>query len=57
MKILGIIAEYNPMHTGHIYHINEAKKITFRLFVPLVNEATFKVNYYTTIDGIVHTFN
>lgn len=28
MKVLGIIAEYNPMHTGHIYHINKAKKLT-----------------------------
>lgn len=28
MKVLGIIAEYNPMHTGHIYHISKAKKIT-----------------------------
>lgn len=27
MKTLGIIAEYNPMHYGHIYHIEEAKKI------------------------------
>ena len=28
MKVLGIIAEYNPMHTGHIYHISKAKKIS-----------------------------
>lgn len=25
MKILGIIAEYNPFHNGHAYHINAAK--------------------------------
>ena len=25
-KILGIICEYNPMHYGHIYHIQESKK-------------------------------
>ncbi len=25
MKILGIIAEYNPFHNGHAYHINTAK--------------------------------
>lgn len=24
----GIIAEYNPFHKGHLYHINETKKIT-----------------------------
>lgn len=28
MKVLGIIAEYNPMHTGHIYHILKAKEIS-----------------------------
>ena len=28
MKICGIIAEYNPFHKGHKYHIEETKKIT-----------------------------
>lgn len=28
MNITGIIVEYNPFHNGHIYHINEAKRIT-----------------------------
>ena len=26
MKSVGIIAEYNPFHNGHLYHINEIKK-------------------------------
>lgn len=26
MKKLGIIAEYNPLHNGHIYHIEQIKK-------------------------------
>ena len=26
-KIIGIIAEYNPFHLGHIYQINEIKKL------------------------------
>ena len=26
MKILGIVAEYNPFHNGHKYHIDEAKR-------------------------------
>ena len=26
MKVLGIIAEYNPFHNGHQYHIEEAKR-------------------------------
>ncbi len=27
MKIIGIIAEYNPFHNGHIYHINKIKEL------------------------------
>ena len=27
-KILGIIAEYNPFHNGHFYHLEKSKKIT-----------------------------
>lgn len=26
MEIIGIIAEYNPFHNGHIYHINKIKE-------------------------------
>ena len=26
MKILGIVAEYDPFHNGHLFHISEAKK-------------------------------
>lgn len=28
MKVVGIVAEYNPFHKGHKYHIEEAKKVT-----------------------------
>ncbi len=28
MKIVGLIAEYNPFHNGHLYHIERAKEIT-----------------------------
>lgn len=28
MNNLGIIVEYNPFHNGHVYHINQSKKIT-----------------------------
>ena len=27
MKILGIIVEYNPFHTGHLYHLQKAKEM------------------------------
>lgn len=26
MKVIGIIAEYNPFHLGHLYHLNQAKE-------------------------------
>ena len=28
MKTCGIIAEYNPFHQGHIYHIQKTKELT-----------------------------
>lgn len=28
MKACGLIVEYNPFHNGHLYHVNEAKKLT-----------------------------
>lgn len=28
MKVVGLIAEYNPFHNGHEYHIEKAKKLT-----------------------------
>ena len=27
-KVLGIIAEYNPFHNGHLYHLKASKKLT-----------------------------
>ena len=27
-NVLGIIAEYNPFHNGHLYHLEQAKKMT-----------------------------
>ena len=27
-RVLGIIAEYNPFHNGHLYHIAKSKKET-----------------------------
>ena len=28
MKVVGIVAEYNPFHKGHAYHIKKAKELT-----------------------------
>ena len=27
-KVLGIVAEYNPFHNGHLYHLNKSKELT-----------------------------
>lgn len=27
MNVLGIVAEYNPFHEGHLYHLNESRRI------------------------------
>ena len=27
MKVIGIIAEYNPFHNGHLYQINKVKEL------------------------------
>lgn len=36
MKSIGIIAEYNPFHNGHLYHINEIKKQEKNAIIVLV---------------------
>ncbi len=41
MKTTGIIAEYNPFHKGHIYHINKSKKLTKSDTVVAVMSANF----------------
>lgn len=28
VKVCGIIVEYNPLHNGHIYHINKSRELT-----------------------------
>lgn len=41
MKVLGIITEYNPMHNGHIYHIQKSKELTNADYVVLVMSGSF----------------
>ncbi len=41
MKVLGIITEYNPMHNGHIYHIEKSKEVTGCDYVVLVMSGSF----------------
>jgi len=40
-NILGIIAEYNPLHNGHMYHIQKAKELTQADYVVAVISGNF----------------
>lgn len=40
-KVLGIIAEYNPFHNGHLYQIEEAKKQTGAEYVIAIMSGNF----------------
>lgn len=41
MKIAGIIAEYNPFHKGHAYHIQKTRELTGADFVIVVISGDF----------------
>ncbi len=41
MKVTGIIAEYNPFHNGHKYHLEEARRITDADYVIAVISGNF----------------
>ena len=41
MKKVGIIAEYNPFHNGHMYHINQIKEKSNADVIILVMSSSF----------------
>ena len=41
LKKVGIIAEYNPFHNGHLYHLNKVKEMFPDSFITLVLSASF----------------
>ena len=41
IKTAGIIAEYNPFHNGHSYHIEETRKLTGADYVVAVMSGNF----------------
>lgn len=41
MKICGIVAEYNPFHNGHLYHIEKSKEITNSDVIVVVMSGNF----------------
>lgn len=40
-KVLGIICEYNPFHNGHLYHLEQSKKITGSNYVVAIMSGNF----------------
>ena len=41
MRVVGIIAEYNPLHNGHIYHLERAKALSAADFCVVVLSGNF----------------
>lgn len=41
MKVTGIIAEYNPFHSGHEYHLKKARELTNADYVLVVMSGNF----------------
>ena len=41
MKKVGIIAEYNPFHNGHLYHLNKVKEMFPDAYIVLVMSGNF----------------
>ena len=41
MKVTGLIAEYNPFHNGHRYHIRRSRQITGADFIVVVMSGDF----------------
>ena len=41
MKVAGIVAEYNPFHNGHAYHIKKVKELTGADYIIVVMSGNF----------------
>ena len=41
MKVLGLIVEYNPFHNGHLYHIQQSRKLSGADYVICVMSGNF----------------
>lgn len=48
-EVLGIIAEYNPFHNGHLYHIQKTKELTGAKYVVCVMSGNFVQRGNTSI--------
>ncbi len=41
MKVCGIIAEYNPIHSGHLFHITQSRKVSDADFIIAVISGSY----------------
>lgn len=41
MKVCGIVAEYNPFHNGHLYHLQETKRISDADYIIVIMGGNF----------------
>ena len=41
MRVNGIVAEYNPFHNGHLYHLSESKRLTGADYTIVVMSGNF----------------
>lgn len=41
MRVVGIIAEYNPLHNGHIYHLEQARALSGAEYCVVVMSGSF----------------
>lgn len=48
-EVLGIVAEYNPFHNGHLYHIQKTKELTGAKYVVCVMSGNFVQRGNTSI--------
>lgn len=52
MNIIGIIAEYNPFHNGHIYHINKIKEMYPNSIIILILNGYFLERGEISIESV-----
>lgn len=48
-EVLGVIAEYNPFHNGHLYHLQKTKELTGCKYVVCVMSGNFAQRGNTSI--------
>ena len=48
-KVLGIICEYNPFHNGHLYHLEQSKKMTGSNYTVAIMSGNFTQRGSTAI--------